>query len=345
MKRKDSPEIDINVSKTLFDGELSDEFLKALKGNKGHPSFSRTYTSNYFCLNQGDTTNPKYNFFFCELNDHYIFLRRKDYLEFVAYMDILNAIMKKTKPILIKDEKYFGLKFFKRSGYEEVYSPDEKVISEWYEYLKKFCRQIKFKNKFTQVSMLGKGSFAKVFLVERKEDKQMFAVKIFDKTPFLEDDLELQCLMYEIKMMRLMNHSKILKLFEVFEGNNFLYLVCDYYQGKDLWTEIVEKGTQSELKVLTVMQQLLEALAYLHGMKVIHRDIKPENVMFRSTKTITELVLVDLGFATYEKDYDALFVRCGTPGYVAPEVLADKPYNCKADVFSAGVIFYLMFNK
>lgn len=342
MKDHDSFDIDSSVGRTLFDGEINDEFLKGLKGNKEKPVFSRTYASNYFCINQGDQKNPKYQFFFCELNDHYIFLRRKDYLDFIAYMDILNAIVRISKPVIINQEKYFGLKFIKRTSYEELFSPDENVISEWYEHLKKFCRQIKFKNRFNQITLLGKGSFAKVFLVERKEDKQRFAVKIFDKRPFMEDDDELKCLMYEIKMMKLMNHKKVLKLFEVFEGQHFLYLVCDYYQGKDLWTEIIEKGAQNELKALTVLQQLLEALVYLHGMKVIHRDVKPENILFRSTKNITELGLVDLGFATFEKDYNTLFVRCGTPGYVAPEVLEDKPYDCKADVFSAGVIFFLM---
>ena len=120
--------------------------------------------------------------------------------------------------------------------------------------------------------------------------------------------------------------------------------MCELYQGRDLWAEIIDKGAQSEPKALTVLQQLLDALVYLHSLKIIHRDVKPENILFRSTKNITQLGLVDLGFATYEKDFKKLFVRCGTPGYVAPEILDDKPYDCKADVYSAGVIFYLLFS-
>lgn len=83
-------------------------------------------------------------------------------------------------------------------------------------------------------------------------------------------------------------------------------------------------------------------MKYLEGENIIHRDIKPENILFRSKEYGSELALVDLGFATYVKDYNKLFTRCGTPGFVAPEVLHDKPYNCKADVFSVGVIFYIM---
>jgi len=329
------------TTKTLFDDEITDELLIPIKDKKKIP-FKKNYTSSYFCINCGDSVKPNYKFYFCELNDHYIFLRHNDYSDYVAYMDILNSIVRLSKPIMYNEEKYYGLKFIKKTSYEEIYTQDETVIMEWYEHLKKFCRQIKFKKRFDQVSMLGKGSFAKVFLVQRKEDKQKFAVKIFEKAPFMHDEYERKCLMYEIKMMRIANHPKVIKLFEIFEGQQCLYLVCDYYQGKDLWTEIVEKGAQSEPKALTVLKQLIEALMYLHSQKIIHRDVKPENILFRSTKQITELGLVDLGFATYEKDYKTLFQRCGTPGYVAPEVLDDQLYDCKADVYSAGVIFYLL---
>ena len=80
----------------------------------------------------------------------------------------------------------------------------------------------------------------------------------------------------------------------------------------------------------------------MHSKRVIHRDIKPENIIFKGTQENIDIAVVDLGFATYEEDYRKLFVRCGTPGYVAPEVLNDKDYTCKADVFSTGVIFYIM---
>jgi calcium/calmodulin-dependent protein kinase I len=78
-------------------------------------------------------------------------------------------------------------------------------------------------------------------------------------------------------------------------------------------------------------------LAYLEDKKIIHRDMKPENIVFARKDDQSMPVLIDLGFATFEKDFKLLFTRCGTPGYVAPEVLNDKDYNCKADLFSLGV--------
>lgn len=190
--------------------------------------------------------------------------------------------------------------------------------------------------------MIGKGNFAKVFLVERKKDRKEFAVKVFDKETIMKDELEKKCLLYEIKMMRNMDHPRVLKLHELYEGENYIYCLCELYKGSDLLKAIIKKGSQPEMKALSIVFQILEALAYMHSKKIIHRDLKPENIIFKTSKHDIDIGVVDLGFATFEKDYRKLFVRCGTPGYVAPEVLNDKDYNCKVDVYSAGIIFYII---
>ena len=79
----------------------------------------------------------------------------------------------------------------------------------------------------------------------------------------------------------------------------------------------------------------------MHSKNIIHWDLKPENIIVKTSKVI-DIGVVDLGFATHENDYNKLFKRCGTPGYVAPEILNDKHYDCKADVYSCGIIFYII---
>lgn len=143
-------------------------------------------------------------------------------------------------------------------------------------------------------------------------------------------------------MMRVVQNEQCLRLKEIYEGENYIYCLCGLLSGGHLLNKMIKTGHFSEAKSLKLLSQLLAALTYLNSLNIIHRDIKPENIIFRTEKEDSDIVLVDLGFATYKEDYNKLFTRCGTPGYVAPEVLHDKTYDCKADIFSAGTIFYIM---
>jgi len=207
--------------------------------------------------------------------------------------------------------------------------------------LRQYCILTKFRCYFESLKVIGKGNFAKVFLVRRISDSREFAVKVFSKSVIMQDPLERKCLQYEIKMMRAMNHPRVLRLYELYEGENFIYCLCELYKGFDLMNAIVKRGSQPEQKALAITMQILEGLAYMHERNIIHRDLKPENIIFKAANDI-DLGIVDLGFATYEEDYRKLFVRCGTPGYVAPEILNDKDYSCKVDVYSAGIILYII---
>jgi serine/threonine protein kinase len=257
-------------------------------------------------------------------------------------MDVRNSFMKITNETRINDKLHFGLKFIKKRAYEELFTESEEVVNFWFEILKRYCILTKFRLYYETIKVIGKGNFAKVFLVERKTDRRQFAVKVFSKSLIMSDENERKCLLYEIKMMREVNFYRVLKLVELYEGENYIYCLCELYPGTDLLNAIVKRGSQPEAKALTITLQIVEALNYLHSKRIMHRDIKPENIIFKGTQENIDIGIVDLGFATFEEDYRKLFVRCGTPGYVAPEILNDKDYDCKVDIFSAGVIFYMM---
>ena len=149
-------------------------------------------------------------------------------------MDINNAFMWLTKGTIINGIEHFGIKFIKKKTYEELFCPNENIIREWFEYLKKYCIMTKFRCYFKTKKVIGKGNFAKVFLVERFSDNKEYAVKVFNKKIIMSDPLEKKCLLYEIKMMRWMHHHWVLRMHELYEGENFIYCLCELYKGADL---------------------------------------------------------------------------------------------------------------
>lgn len=136
----------------------------------------------------------------------------------------------------------------------------------------------------------------------------------------------------------------LLKISKIYEGENNIYCVGEHYSGGTLYDYIKEHGKPSESMSIAIIRQMLKALVHLESKDLIHRDIKPENILFQDLQ-LKSVSLVDFGFMTRAREYSHLFTRCGTPGYVAPEVLADKPYNTKIDVFSTGLLMYLLVTK
>lgn len=146
-------------------------------------------------------------------------------------------------------------------------------------------------------------------------------------------------------MMREVSHPNVLEVLEIYEGDNNIYCLGKLYSGESLCSVLSDKKREIPQqaiimmagRMLQVFGLLLEALSYLEERSIIHRDMKPENIVYSSKDSLDMPVLIDLGFATFEQDFRLLFTRCGTPGYVAPEVLNDKDYTCKADLYSLGV--------
>lgn len=142
--------------------------------------------------------------------------------------------------------------------------------------------------------------------------------------------------------MRAIDHENIIKLYEVYESDKYIHLVFEYLEGGELFERIKSKGLYQEKDAISVMKNLLLALDYLHQKGIIHRDLKPENLILASKENDYALKIADFGLASFIAKGESLFLRCGSPGYVAPELLEDKGYNTKADIFSAGIILYVM---
>ncbi|XP_066997430.2 calcium/calmodulin-dependent protein kinase type 1 isoform X2 [Anabrus simplex] len=215
-------------------------------------------------------------------------------------------------------------------------------------------------DKYILKEILGTGGFSEVRLAESKEKpSQKFAVKIIDKKALKgrEDSLE-----NEIMVLRRfsestkrsgvtscdnpedtpwLKHPNIVQLLETFEDKHKVYLIMELVTGGELFDRIVEKGSYTEKDASDLIRQVLEAVDYMHEQGVVHRDLKPENLLYYSPDEDSKIMISDFGLSKME-DSGIMATACGTPGYVAPEVLAQKPYGKAVDVWSIGVISYIL---
>ncbi|CAD8135671.1 unnamed protein product [Paramecium pentaurelia] len=212
----------------------------------------------------------------------------------------------------------------------------------WIEQFKKTCIMNNYKDIYTNIKVLGKGTFAKVFLGHKIINKSKFAVKTFQKSALIDKkNTQRQGLINEINILRSCDHPNIIKLYEIYESEDYIYLVMELLQGGELFDIILETPFFLESKIALIMFKIFDALEYLHTKNIMHRDIKLENILLKDKSENFDLKIADFGLASYTES-ELLIKRCGTPGYVAPEILDDQKYNEKVDVFSAGIILYIL---
>lgn len=199
--------------------------------------------------------------------------------------------------------------------------------------------KLAIEEKYVLKDILGTGAFSTVRIAESKiHPGEMYAVKIIDKKALKgkEDSLE-----NEIKVLRRLKHPNIVQLLETFEDKSRVFLVMELVTGGELFDRIVEKGSYTEKDASDLIRQVLEAVDYMHEQGVVHRDLKPENLLYYSPDVDSKIMISDFGLSKMEES-GIMATACGTPGYVAPEVLAQKPYGKAVDVWSIGVISYIL---
>lgn len=189
--------------------------------------------------------------------------------------------------------------------------------------------------------LLGQGTFAKVYYARNLATGQTVAIKMIDKDKIVKTGL-MEQIKREISVMRMVRHPNVLQLFEVMATKNKIYFVLEYAKGGELFNKIA-KGKLTEEAARKYFQQLISAVDYCHSRGVYHRDLKPENLLLDENGT---LKVSDFGLsavAESKRQDGLLHTACGTPAYVAPEVLSRKGYNgAKADVWSCGVILFVL---
>ncbi|KAI3434242.1 Non-specific serine/threonine protein kinase [Psidium guajava] len=189
--------------------------------------------------------------------------------------------------------------------------------------------------------LLGQGTFAKVYYGRSLRTSQSVAIKVIDKEKVLKVGLMDQ-IKREISVMRIVKHPNIVQLYEVMATKSKIYFVMEYAKGGELFDKIA-KGKLKEDVARKFFMQLVNAVDFCHSRNVYHRDIKPENLLLDENDN---LKVSDFGLsalAESKRQDGLLHTTCGTPAYVAPEVIRQKGYDgAKADIWSCGVVLYVL---
>ncbi|XP_073995091.1 serine/threonine-protein kinase MARK2-like isoform X15 [Rhodnius prolixus] len=192
--------------------------------------------------------------------------------------------------------------------------------------------------KYRLLKTIGKGNFAKVKLAKHVPTGKEVAIKIIDKTQL--NPSSLQKLFREVRIMKMLDHPNIVKLFQVIETEKTLYLVMEYASGGEVFDYLVLHGRMKEKEARAKFRQIVSAVQYCHQKKIIHRDLKAENLLLDSEMNIK---IADFGFSNEFTPGNKLDTFCGSPPYAAPELFQGKKYDGpEVDVWSLGVILYTL---
>lgn len=171
------------------------------------------------------------------------------------------------------------------------------------------------------------------------------AIKSINKRKF-EDSSEIQRLKREMQILQVVDHPNIIKLYDVFEDATYIHVVIEYCEGGELFAKLMQRGKYNELDAAKVLQSILRAVQNLHLNHISHRDLKPENFLFESLAEDSELKLIDFGlsskFGGALGTFHTMESMVGTPYYIAPEVLYGPNYGPECDLWSVGVIMYVL---
>ncbi|XP_007259741.3 serine/threonine-protein kinase H1 [Astyanax mexicanus] len=191
-------------------------------------------------------------------------------------------------------------------------------------------------------ALIGRGSFSHVVRVEHRHTRQPFAIKLLEVRGTEGREL---C-RTELGVLRRVRHANIIRLEEVFQTPDRVYLVLELATGGELLERVVAWGSFTERDATRALIMVSSGLRYLHSLGIVHRDLKPENLLYYHPGPDSRLIITDFGLAsTSRKGHDwALRTLCGTPEYLAPEMVGGRPYGSAVDMWALGVISYILLS-
>lgn len=201
------------------------------------------------------------------------------------------------------------------------------------------------KDYYAFIKVLGEGHFGRVLLAKDRRTREKFAVKVIKRN---QSEVRNAILIQrELEILRMVNHKNVVRLYDLFDTADKLYLVLEYMPGGHLFQVLANtKMHYTEERASVILRDVIEGLAYLHARGIVHRDVKPENVLTTSETWPFTTKLADFGLSNFlGTSTGVLDSKVGTPYFVAREVVTTESYNTLADMWSVGVLMYQMLSS
>ena len=269
------------------------------------------------------------------------FYKNKGDAEHKGMHNLNGLFLQKEQSVEYEGATYYSFSVVYPSKTRVYYCKDKKEYDGWIEKLKIATGYTNLLEIYDVKNKLGSGKFGLVKLGIHKKTGQKVAIKIMKKSNMDSSDLEL--VRTEIEILKICQHPNIIRLYNVFENADYLYIIMEYCYGGDLFSYLENRHFRvSEKRASNIIHQMATAVYYMHSYGVVHRDLKPENVLMTSTDEDSDIRILDFGLSKILGPYEKCDEPYGTLTYCAPEIIVDEPYSKPVDLWSLGVMTYLM---
>ena len=254
--------------------------------------------------------------------------------------NLSGVFIKKGEDFEYDGKKYMSIVIVYKTE-KSYYFDNEEDFNKWFEKLNLAVQNKSLFDKYEVRQKIGKGKFGLVKSGINKETHKQVAIKIMAKKNMDKSDLELAKV--EIDILKISQHPNIIKLYDIYENENYIYIIMEYCSGGDLlsYFEYYEYELK-ETKVCEIIHKLSMAIYFLHSYGIVHRDLKPENILMTDLTPEADIRLLDFGLSKIIGNEEKCTEPYGTLSFVAPEVLQGKPYDKSVDLWSIGIITFLL---
>ena len=299
-----------------------------------------TYENYIYKVSQN---NKLKKYYLVLINKDIFYYKTEEKKEVLGMHNLSGCFVKENGQKNINDKSYYCFTLVFPSKERSFYCNSKEIYDNFNKALKEAFGYLNFFDYYEMLDDLGEGIFGSVKLGVEKKTKERVAIKIIKKNKTKPSDIEL--VRTEIDVMKLCHHPNVVHLLDHFENAEYIFIVMEYIRGGRLTDYMKEKKFNfTEKRAAEIIYQISLGVKYLHKYGIIHRDLKPDNIMLTEASDKGQIKIMDFGLSKILGKKEKTMDGFGTLTFVSPEVLIRKPYNKEIDIWSIGVILYLLLS-